>query len=69
MLSSTKSRRILHFISVTLALLIFGYGLILKYGNQREYSDVNATSQSEQVKVESDSIFEAHKLFNFSNPD
>ena len=30
MLSSTKSRRILHFISVSLAILVFGYGLFLK---------------------------------------
>lgn len=69
MLSSTKSRRILHFISVTLALFVFGYGLILKYDNLKEYSDVNATSKIEQIKVESDSTFQAHKLFNFSNPD
>jgi len=50
MLSSTKSRRILHAISVTLALLVFGYGLFLKYTKNQEVPGTDATPKTELVK-------------------
>lgn len=50
MLSSTKSRRILHFISVTLALLVFGYGLFLKYAKHQDVPATNSIQKTELVK-------------------
>lgn len=52
MLSSTKSRRILHAISVTLALFVFGYGLVLKYSNKQELPLPEPVQKSELVKSE-----------------
>lgn len=50
MLSSTKSRRILHAISVTLALLVFGYGLFLKYSKEQSAPITEPVQKSELVK-------------------
>lgn len=50
MLSSTKSRRILHAISVTLALLVFGYGLVLKYSKKQDVPVDQPVQKSELVK-------------------
>ena len=50
MLSSTRSRRILHVISVTLALLVFGYGLFLKYAKSQNVPAVDSVHKTELVK-------------------
>tara|TARA_B100001971_G_C17981373_1_gene427562 strand:- start:239 stop:448 length:210 start_codon:yes stop_codon:yes gene_type:complete len=50
MLSSTRSRRILHVISVTLALLVFGYGLFLKYTKNQNVPAVDSLHKTELVK-------------------
>ncbi|NVK83121.1 MAG: hypothetical protein HWE21_02300 [Cytophagia bacterium] len=58
MLSSTKSRRILHAISVTLALLVFSYGLFLKYTKDETVPDGNGLDKQELVKNEHNSPVE-----------
>lgn len=58
MLSSTKSRRILHAISVTLAILVFSYGLFLKYTKDEAMPVENGINKKELVKNDSNSATE-----------
>ena len=69
MLSSTKSRRILHVISVSLALMMFGYGLFLKFENQGELPEQELMPKIEMAKTEKDSIRYRDMRLEFSEPN
>ncbi|PWL31219.1 hypothetical protein [uncultured Roseivirga sp.] len=68
MLSSTKSRRILHFISVSLAILVFGYGLFLKL-TKEEVASPKEEVAKELVKNDHRPILEERETVEVSVPN
>lgn len=68
MLTTIKSRRILHFISVTLALFVFGYGLFLKL-TKEEVVPANKETKLELVKNDSGLKNESKDLLEVTLPN
>ena len=69
MLSSTQSRRILHLISVCLALMVFGYGLFLKYAKEGSLSNGQSIPKTELVNHVDGTSLENDQLEQMSEPD
>ncbi|MFY0593702.1 hypothetical protein [Roseivirga sp.] len=64
MLTSTK-RRLLHILSVSMAIASVAYGLVLKYGNTSETQDLAVKSQFEEQRK---ATTEIPTILSVSNP-
>ena len=69
MLTSAKSRRILHVISVTLAILVFGYGLFLKYLKHQDVNMVESSTKQELVKHDLNSQNDLKQVVDQGSPN
>lgn len=69
MLSSIKSRRILNILSVSLALMMFGYGIFLKYDNRESLISEGGAPLMEVAETFKDSVYVDPFELNISEPD